>query len=212
MDTQTAQKISQIAGIVGQLGRRVNTMITEHQQMAQELLILRQRPPTITEEIDGIPGRRIEYVLNNEITFTAAQRGQRGNPLTFTVSQDGPFIMTHYPMALWRPSAPNTATNLGRWRPVSTFPLPDQVVDTDIIDLMYELSDGGNQRNFQSGPVSLVLSRPDNIVPLPVPTMFAPNATIQFTPTYNAITFDGGTPPTEGTLHVDLIGYRIVNL
>jgi hypothetical protein len=208
----TDQALQRIAAAVNGLQATVRNMRGVHQRLEQEILLLRQRPRTITEEIDQIPGRRIEYVLDAETSFTASDEGNRGQPLTFTVSQDGPFIMTHYPQAIWRPSAPGTATNLGRWRPVSTFPLPDQVVDTDIIDLMYEMQDGGNSRNFQNGPRGPIFSRPDNMVPLPVPTMFAPNATIQFFPTYNSITWDASTPPTAGILHVDLIGYRIVNL
>ena len=120
--------------------------------------------------------------------------------------------MTHYPMALWFPSAPDTATNLNRWRPVSSFSLPDQVVDTDIIDIKYELIDGGSQRQMQNTPRGPLLSRPDNIVPCPVPTLFAPNSAIQFQPTYLSVTWDSEVPPTAGVLHVDLIGYRIVNL
>lgn len=173
---------------------------------------LQTRPRSVQEEIDAQPGRRIDMILAGEVTFTIDDEGQRGTPIIIQVSQDGPFVMTHYPMALWRPTLPDTATNLGRWRPVSTFPLPDQVVDTDIIDIGYELNDAGSQRFMQNAVRGPVLSRPDNIVPCPVPTMWAPNAAIQFIPTYHAIQFNGTTPPTQGALHVDLIGYRIVNL
>lgn len=173
---------------------------------------LLSRPRSITEEIDAIPGRRIESVLSGEVTFTASAQGTRGNPILIQVSQDGPFIMTHYPQAVWRPTAPTSATNYQRWRPVSSFPLPDQVYDDDIIDISYELQDGGNQRNFQNAPRGPMLSRPDNLIPCAVPTLWAPNSALSFTPTYNRITFNGSTPPTEGTLHVDFIGYRIVNL
>ena len=192
------KKLSQAVGIINQQQAQINS--------------LSSRPRTITEEIDRIPGRRIESVLSGEVTFTATDSGRRGNPILIQVSQDGPFVMTHYPMVLWRPSAPTNATNFGRWRPVSTYPLPDQVVDTDIIDIMYELADGGSQRNFQNAPRGPLLSRPDNIVPCAVPTLWAPNSAIQFFPTYLDLTWDGATPPTEGTLHLDLIGYRIVNL
>lgn len=173
---------------------------------------LEQHPPSITDAIDALEGRRIEYRFSSTQTFTIDNDGNVGLPVTFNVSQDGPFIMTHYPLVLWKPSAPTNATNFGRWRPVTSFPLPDQVIDTDIIDLSYELKDGGSDRNLQSAPSGPVFSRPDNFVPLPVPTMFATAAQITFTPYYNRITFDGATPPTEGTLQVDLIGYRIVNL
>lgn len=193
-----SQRLDKLAQIIGAQQAQINSLI--------------QRPLSITEQIDRIPGRRIETVLSGEVTFTSAQEGQRGNPITIQVSQDGPFIMTHYPMALWRPTLPTNAANYNVWRPVTTFPLPDQVVDTDIIDIMYELADGGSQRNFQNAPRGPMLSRPDNIVPCPVPTEWAPNAALVFTPTYNKLTWNGDPAPTQGTLHVDFIGYRIVNL
>jgi hypothetical protein len=194
---------------LGQVGQVISQQRDRIARLEQAVL---SRPRTIAEQIDALPGRRIESVFSGEVVFTADDDGQRGEPVTIQVSQDGPFIETHYPLILWRPTAPENATNFGRWRPVSTFPLPDQVVDTDIIDIMYEFSDGGNQRNFQNAPRGLVLSRPDNLVPLPVPTMFASGATIQIFPTYNNLTWDAAVPPTAGTLHVDLIGYRIVNM
>jgi hypothetical protein len=181
-------------------------------QIIAALNALQSRPRSIQEEIDAIEGRRIEGVLSGEVTFTAADVGQRAAPIVFQVSQDGPFVMTHYPMCLWRPTAPTNATNLNRWRPVTTFPLPDQVVDTDIIDLLYELNDGGSQRLGQNEPRGPLFSRPDNIVPCPIPTVWSPNAAILFQPTYLKLTWDGTVPPTQGTLHVDLIGYRIANL
>ncbi len=182
------------------------------QQLSMAMMQMQSRPRSVAEEIDAIEGRRMEGTLSGEVTFTEDDLLQRGAPITMTVSQDGPFVMTHYPMAIWRPSAPDDAANIGRWRPVSTFPLPDQVVDTDIIDIMYELQDGGNQRLLQNEPRGPLLSRPDNIVPCPVPTLWYPNSVILFIPTYTAITFNGSTDPTAGILHVDIPGYRIVNL
>jgi hypothetical protein len=206
------QNLSKISAALRILDTRSSKLQTIVQQQAGIIAELQSRPRTITEEIDQIPGRRIETVLSGEVTFTATDEGKRGNPVLIQVSQDGPFVMTHYPMVLWRPTAPTNATNYERWRPVSTYPLPDQVVDTDIIDLMYELQDGGSQRNFQNAPRGPLLSRPDNVIPCAVPTLWSPNSAIGFYPTYNKLTWDGSTPPTEGTLHVDLIGYRIVNL
>ena len=50
-------------------------------------------------------------------------------------------------------------------------------------------------------------------MPCAVPTLWAPNSTIQFYPTYLNIEFNAAdTPPTAGILHVAFIGYRIVNL
>lgn len=172
------------------------------------------QPRSITEEIDSIPGRRIFYTMSGRQSFTIAQDGTRAQPIAFQVSQDGPFIATHYPLVLWKPNAPDAATNFGRWRPVSSWPLPDQVLDGDIVDLSYEVDDSGSQRNFQNEPVGPIFSRPDNLIPLPVPTLFAPNSVFRFTPTYENIAFDAGaaTPTTGGELRVGWPGYRIVNL
>lgn len=205
LDAQTAALIRNLSTGYSQLLQRVNTL-------TQQVSSLMSRPKTVWDEINEIPGRWIESTLSGEVTFTSADLGRRGNPISFLVSQDGPFVQTHYPMALWRPSQPTNATNFGRWRPVSTFPLPTQVVSTDIIDILYEIQDGGSQRQFQNEPRGPLLSRPDNVVPSPSPTLWSPNATILFTPTYLALTWDGAVPPTEGTLHVDIPGFRIVNL
>lgn len=208
----SAPTTQQIAAVIRKMDGALRAQQQQIAELQAALTTLLARPRSITEEIDAIPGRRIESDFGGEVNFVATDEGNRGNPVTIQISQDGPFIMTHYPMVLWRPTLPTTATNFGRWRPVSTFPLPDQVVDTDIIDLAYEIFDGGSQRQFQNGPRGPIFSRPDNMVPLPVPTLFAPNATIQFFPTYLALTWDSAIPPTQGTLHVDLPGYRIVNL
>jgi len=206
---QNLQKISAALRILDKRSGQLQSVV---QQQAALIAELQSRPRTITEEIDQIPGRRIETVLSGEVVFDITDEGKRGNPILIQVSQDGPFVMTHYPMALWRPTLPTTASNYERWRPVSTYPLPDQVVDEDIIDLLYEMQDGGSQRNFQNAPRGPLLSRPDNVVPCAVPTLWSPNSAIAFFPTYNKLTWNSAIPPTQGTLHVDLIGYRIVNL
>lgn len=205
MDKQTAAILRTYKAALQQQGQAIGQL----QQLVTDLTSV---PRSVSQEIDSIPGRRIEGTLDGHVTFTAADVGQRATPIVMQVSQDGPFVQTHYPMALWRPTAPDDATNLNRWRPVSTFPLPDQVVDTDIIDIMYEMQDGGNQRLLQNEPRGPLLSRPDNIVPTPVPTLWATNSAILFIPTYLALTWDSAIPPTEGTLHVTIPGYRIVNL
>jgi hypothetical protein len=183
-------------------------------KMKAQIAALERRPRTITEEIDAIDGRRIYYTMIGTQDFTIDQEGTRGQSINMLVSQDGPFIETHYPLVMWRSSAPSNATDFGRWRPVSSWPLPDQVLDTNIIDISYEVVDGGSQRNFQQAAVPAgLLSRPDNMIPLPVPTLFTPNTTVQFYPTYENILFDDDPPTTEqGTLVVALPGYRIVNL
>lgn len=202
----------QLARLHGQLKNTVSAIYGRVKALEENVARLMSRPMSPTDEIDAIQGRRIESALVGTVDFTIAQQGARGNPITITVSQDGPFVATHYPMILWFPTAPANTTNLNRWRPVSTFPLPDQVVDEDIIDLAYEFSDGGSQRAFQNNPRGPVFSRPDALMPLSMPTLFSPNATLQLTPTFNRITWNSATPPTAGTLHCTILGYRIVNL
>lgn len=197
--------IQQQANVINQMAAKVNSL-------EQVITDLQSRPRSVSEEIDAIEGRRLEGTLSGELTFDISDEDARGAPIVFTVSQDGPFVMTHYPLVLWRPSAPDNTPNFGRWRPVSTFPLPTQQVGTDIIDMMYELQDGGSGRLLQNEPRGPLFSRPDNIVPCPIPTLWASNATILFTPTYLTFTWDSSPAPTQGTLHVDLIGYRIANL
>lgn len=173
------------------------------------------RPKSITEEIDAIAGRRIFYTLSDRIAFTSADDGLRGQPLNFLISQDGPFVATHYPIAAWKPNAPDNASNFGQWSPVSSWPLPaQQNTNMDIINISYEVVDGGSQRNFQNEAIGPALSRPDNLIPLPVPTLFSPNSTIQVFPTYEDIFFsdDPDEATTGGELWFAFPGYRVVNL
>lgn len=203
--------LSRIAGEHREMKRQLDEVKTEYVAFRKAV---ENQPKSITEQINSIPGRRLLYNLSGTQIFTVALNdGLRGQPINFPVSQDGPFIMTHFPFVLWRPSLPTNATNFGIWRPPYTWPLPDQVIDGDRIDLSWELVSGGSQRNAQNLPAGPIFSRPDVIHPLPVPTMFNPNEQIQFVPTYNDISFDpGGTPTTQGTLQVTLIGYRIANM
>lgn len=214
----TTGNTSELNAIIRKLAQRQQRLEEQNRSILdkyeQFLRSVEDAPRSITQEIDSIPGRRIYYNLVGRVPFTAAQDGTRGNPVTFLVSQDGPFIQTHYPVVIWKPNSPDDATNYGRWRPIYSWPLPDQVLDVDTVDLSYEVIDSGSQRNFQNEPAPPMLSRPDVSLPLPVPTLFAPNTTIQFFPTYERILFDSTSqvPTTGGLLTVALPGYKIVNL
>lgn len=203
--------LARVAGEHREIKRQLADVVSEYKAFRKAC---EDAPKSITHELDSISGRRIFYNLSNTQDFDSSLDGQRAQPLNFLVSQDGPFVMTHYPFVLWRPSSPATATQFGFWRPVATWPLPDQVVDGDRIDLSYEFVSGGSQRNFNNLPAGPLFSRPDSLIPLPVPTLFAPNEVIQMIPTYESITFDTGVavPTTQGTLQVTLPGYRIVNM
>lgn len=216
MATAVEIQLQKQSAAIGVLNRRTQALVQLANQLAADLAEAKNRPISISEQIDAIPGRRIETVLSGEIGFTEINEGQKGQPIVIGISQDGPFIQTHYPMLLWYPTAPTNTNNLGRWRPVSSFPLPTQEVQGDIIDLKYEIRDAGSQRDLQNEARGPVLSRPDNIVPLACPTEWAPNASIWVTPFYQNIDFSGSgespVAPTAGTLYCALIGYRIVNL
>lgn len=218
MPPTTPTVTDQLAALVRKLMQRQKLIEDQHRQVLDKyeefIRACEDQPRSITQEIDSIPGRRIFYTLGDTIAFSAAQAGLRGTPLSFLVSQDGPFIATHYPIAIWKPNSPSTATNFGQWSPVSSWPLPTQNFTTDGIDLSYEVVDAGSQRNFQNQAVGPIFSRPDNLVPLPVPTLFAPNTTIQFYPTYERIFFDSSldVPTDGGELFVGFPGYRIVNM
>jgi hypothetical protein len=206
--------VNDVSALLRKALQKVNFIQAQHEVL---LSMLKGQSRSITEEIDSIPGRRIFYTLSDRIPFDTDQDGLRGDPLTFLISQDGPFIMTHYPLVIWKPSAPDDATNLGQWSPVCSWPLPTQQNTLqDRIDLSYEVVDGGSQRNFQNELVGPVFSRPDILEPLPVPTLWSPNSVIQLFPTYENILFNPDAPPfigtTEGELVVCMLGYRIVNL
>jgi hypothetical protein len=204
--------------LIRQLNAKLNKVVAEHAQISHDyksfVKACEDQPRSITEEIDSIPGRRIFYNLTAVQNFTIAQLGVRGANMNFLVSQDGPYIMTHYPLVIWKPNLPAGATNLGMWSAVSSWPIPtQQAAAPDRIDLSWEFTDAGSQRNFQNQTAGPLFSRPDNVVPLPVPTIFSPNTTIQFTPLFEDIFFAGpATPTTGGELVVTLPGYRIANL
>jgi hypothetical protein len=196
-----------------QLAAAIRRLATQQAQLEQAVAAL-QNSHSIDDEIDRIPGRRVFYPMVMKQTFTAANDGLRGSAMTVTVTQDGPWIMTHFPLAAWKGSAPAAATYFGMWRPIYSWPLPDQVIDQGIIDISYEISDSGSNRNFQNEAVpGGLLSRPDNMVQLPTRTLFSPNSVISVTPTYENIAFDAQqTPCTSGLLYFVLPGFKIVNM
>lgn len=214
MDSNTAALLRRLQGLVSQ----------QSQELANLKLEWSRRARSVDEEINAIAGRRIVYTLSGEQSFTSTQDGTRGNPINMLVSQDGPFVMTHYPLIGWTVNLPSTATRFGKWSPINSFPLDLQTgmlatttalpLDLDIIDISYELTDSGSQRNFQNITVGGgLLSRQGDLVPLPVPTLFQPNTTISIIITYNNILFGtDATDTTGGLLHVDLPGYRIVSM
>lgn len=212
MDSQTSALLRALVKRQKAIEAQLNLVTRKYEEFVRAC---EDQPRSITQEIDSIPGRRIFFTLEGLIDFDIANDGLRGEPLTYLVSQDGPFIMTHFPLAIWKPSEPAGATNFGQWSPVTSWPLPaQQNAAQDRIDLSYNFADAGSQRNFQNADVPPLFSWPGNLVPLPVPTLFAPNSTIVITPTFENIFFDpaAAVPSTAGELHMALPGFRVANL
>ena len=202
---------NQLEAILRKLSSRQDKLDTDLRGILKACM---ESPRSITEEIDALPGRRIFYNLSDEVDFTIAQDGLRGDPLLVPISQDGPYIMTHYPILAWRPSAPAGATNFGQWSSIYSWPLPaqDQLL-RDVINLSYEFSDSGSQRKFDNEPAAPITSRFDSPTPLPVPTLFSPNTVISLVPVYEDILFAAAAiPATQGTLRMTLPGYKIASL
>jgi hypothetical protein len=201
----------QLEAILRKLSSRQDKLDTDLRGILKACM---EAPRSITEEIDALPGRRIFYNLSDEVDFTIEQDGLRGDPLQVLVSQDGPYIMTGYPVLSWRPTAPAGATNFGQWSAIYSWPLPAQDQPLrDSINLSYELIDSGSQRKFDNEPSAPITSRFDSIQPLPVPTLFSPNTVISLFPTYEDIAFAAtAVPAVGGTLRLTLPGYRIINL
>lgn len=206
----------QISNALGAQNLKIKELTARLEQVA---LASAKRRMTPQEEIDQIPGRRTETRIQGSVLFTATDAGKRGQPVTIQLSQDGPFIQTHYPLVGWKPVSPGGATYLNRWRPVSSLHLDTQAVGQpagvellDSIDISYEIEDGGSQRRFQNQASMPLFSRMDNLMALPVPVLWGANSPIIFTPTYESISFTSAVPPDQGELHVMFIGYRINNL
>jgi hypothetical protein len=210
--TGTPPTTSQLAGALRVHKQVITQMQAQMSALQQMVADLSSRPQSVQEEIDQIPGRRIESMLVGEVTFDVTLLGVNGPPILLPVSQDGPFVMTHYPVCMWYPSAPSSAADFGRWRPIYSWPLPTQQLGNDFIDIKYQLADAGAGRLFQNAPRAPLLSNPEALLQCAIPTLWSPNSQIAFTPFYQAITFGGSPATTQGTLHVAIPGYRIINL
>ncbi len=189
--------------------REMSEILAPFEQELQRLKLENESLRTVfpkTINVNAIPGRRMYFTLHQTQAFTASQNGLRYQPLFLEVGRDGLFVMTGYPVIMWKASAGGTT---GRWRPVSHWPLPDQVSGAEIIDVSYELLDAGPNRNMQSAvpvPAGLI-SKPENFLQLPLPQIFQANTVLALIPTYNEIDW---TDTTAGILAVDIPGYKII--
>ena len=160
-------------------------------------------------------GRKQFFGLGGRAPFSSSDAGRQGQPIIMNISQDAPFVATHYPIVSWKPTLPAGTELFGMWRPVSSFPLPTQFAgagvdgNLDLVAISYEIQETGSGRQLQNEAVLPLLSRMDHLVPLPCQTVFSENSVVTFTPTFERILFNSPTPPTNGQIAVLFPGYRL---
>jgi hypothetical protein len=161
--------------------------------------------------IEDIPGKRSPYMAGIEITITANSTARVEG--TYTISRDGPFVVTGIHMVWQRTDAPYD----GFWGPASTFDtriatagqqhgfayLFDQVV---VASFDVEIADRGSDRNWQNIAFASTLFSPQagGTYVLPVAYLFDTNSVAEVTvaPTV--------AQTVAGTVLVELLGYKIV--
>lgn len=206
--------------------------------LVEDLAVRARR--NLEEEINALPGERYYFTLTGKSIvrqgstyfkqdgqpFVSTAADTEADLLYYEVPKDCFFIACYYPMAVWRITTSGVAADVGRWRPVYSWPLPDQVMNTELIDVSLRFADVGSERALENeatarnastgAPVASVLrhvpsahfSNPNTWKKLPVPSVFKPKSVIACQPKYDRVLF---TSATAGRLRVDLPGYLIRN-
>jgi len=161
--------------------------------------------------IENIPGKRVPYMAGISITIAANSTTRSDG--TYTVSRDGPFVITALQMSWQRTSGPYQ----GWWGPASTFDMRiapalqqfglggmfDQIV---VNSFDVEIADRGSDRNWQNIPFASTLFSPQagGIYGLPVSYLLDTNSVCEVRVTPNA------AQTVSGIVLVELLGYKIV--
>lgn len=161
--------------------------------------------------IENLPGKRVPYMAGISIVIAASSTTKaEGN---FTVSRDGPFVITAIQMSWQRTSGAYT----GWWGPATTFdariaPASQQHGLGGIFDQILvhsfdvEIADKGSDRNWQNIAFASTLFSPQagGIYGLPVSYLLDTNsvAEVKVTPT--------AAQSVAGKVLVELLGYKIV--
>lgn len=206
----------QTAALLRQMTDAIKSLRSDNAAFKAQIAALQATAKPLTDEdrINAIQGNRKWFGLTGNGDFDANAIGTPIAPITFDLSQDGPFIWTHFPLVTWKPTLPNNADNLGRWSPVSPWPLATQeITHGDVVSISWTFSDG-DQRQFQTESLPPLFSRPDYLMPLPKPTLIVPAQKLQFQPIFEYILFNSSAThaTTNGKLKVVLPGFKIVNL
>lgn len=180
-------------------------------QQMQEMKSLLEAAGDAPKYIENMPGKRVPYMAGISITIAANSAARAEG--TFTVSRDGPFVVTALQMSWMRTSG----AYAGWWGPATTFdsriaPASQQLGLGGIFDQIMvhsfdcEIADKGSDRNWQNIAFASTLFSPQagGIYGLPVSYLFDTNsvAEVKVTPT--------APQNVSGKVLVELLGYKIV--
>ena len=180
-------------------------------KIVDELKTLMQTAADAPKWIEDIPGKRVPYIAQIEITITSGST-QRSEG-TYAIPQDGAFVNTGIAM-FWRRTS---GAYQGLWMPATTYGL--KMADSSqqlgfgglfdnpcVASFNGELSDSGSDRQWQNIAFSSALFNPESggIYMWPSAYLFDTSsvARVYVTPTV--------APDTDGVVAVLLLGYKIV--
>ena len=180
-------------------------------QILEELKTLMQTAADAPKWIEDIPGKRVPYVAQVDITVPAGSTARLEG--TYPIPQDGAFVNTGVAMFWRRTSGAYT----GMWMPATTYDL--KMADSSqqlgygglfdnpcVASFNVELSDSGSDREWQNVAFASALFNPQSggIYMWPAAYLFDTNsvARVRVTPTI--------APLVAGVCAVLLLGYKIV--
>jgi hypothetical protein len=200
----------QLAALYGQQ-RKDRADLAKLNSALQEMRSLLEAAGDAPKYIENMPGKRVPYMAGISITIDANSTARAEG--TYTVSRDGPFVVTALQMSWQRTSGAYT----GWWGPATTFDMRiapatqnmglgylfDQVV---VHSFDVEIADKGSDRNWQNIAFASTLFSPQagGIYGLPISYLFDTNsvAEVKVTPT--------AAQAVSGKVLVELLGYKIV--
>lgn len=199
----------QLSALYGQQ-RQDRAAMASMTKQVQEMRSLLEASGDAPKYIENMPGKRVPYMAGISITIAANSTARAEG--TYTVSRDGPFVVTALQLSWQRTSGSYT----GWWGPASTFDMRiaaasqqhglgglfDQVV---VHSFDVEIADKGSDRNWQNIAFASTLFSPQagGIYGLPISYLFDTNsvAEVKVTPT--------AAQTVSGKVLVELLGYKI---
>lgn len=191
--------------------RAQQSKVAGHEAMLNQIMGLLKAQSDVPKWIEDIPGRRSPFFAPVNLTIQANSTSQVTG--TYTVSADGPFVVTGVAAFYKRTEGPY----LNEWHPVTTFaariaPVTQGIGHGYVYDKPVlisgdiEIVDHGSGRNWQDGTIASAVLSPQagGIYVLPVAHLFDTNSVVscKFTP--------GAAEAYAGVVQFVLCGYKIV--